>query len=61
MCVTCDEKCVCPTLYICPTVRWEGIYHVQPHVPIQFAMCGCLCVPGEYFCCVNVIEMCSKV
>ena len=37
------------------------IPYVQPHVRIQFAMCGCLCVPGEYFCSVNVIEMCSKL
>ena len=53
---------MCPTLYSMSNCEVGGdIPYVQPHVPIQFAMCGCLCVPGEYFCSVNVIEMCSKV
>ena len=53
---------VCPTLYSMSNCEVGGdIPYVQPYVPIQFAMCGCLCVPGEYFCSINVIEMCSKV
>ena len=47
--------------YTVQYVQLWDIPYVQPHVRIQFAMCGCLCVPGEYFCSVNVIEMCSKV
>ena len=55
---------MCPILYSmsnCEVGVDTCIPYVQPHVRIRFTMCGCLCVPGEYFCSVNVIEMCSKV
>ena len=53
---------MCPTLYSMSNCEVGGdILYVQPHVRIQFAICGCLCVPREYFCSVNVIEMCSNM
>ena len=37
-----------PTLYSMSNCEVGGdIPYVQPHVPIQFAMCGCLCMCQE--------------